>query len=465
MTTTPEDPTTQEGTARPRLPWSRTQRPVPRLVLRPVQDFLHLEAAGGLVLLVATIAALVWANVDSGSYQDFWSTEVTLRIGSFSEVENLQHVVNDGLMAIFFLVVGLEVKRELAVGELSTREAALLPLFAAVGGMVLPAIVFLGVMGGDAGSRGWGIPMATDVAFALGALAALGSRVPAALVAFLLGVAVIDDIGAIVVVAFYYTDVIHLAWLAAALLGLALIVALQRMQVRYMGVYVVLGLAVWFATFESGVHATIAAVALGLLTPARPFQDPAAVSAEAIRIAEATDDHPDDPDADAGQWRRLSWLSREAVSPLTRVEHGLHQWSSFVVLPIFALANAGIVLDAASLDAATETPLALAVALGLLIGKTIGLTAGVALAVFLGLSRLPDGVRWAHVFGIGALAGIGFTVSLFITGLAFSDPELVDASKIGVLSGSTIAALAGIGLLMLVGRRSAATAGAPRSDP
>jgi len=271
--------------------------------------------------------------------------------------------------------------------------------------------------------------------------------------------------GAIVVVAFYYTDVIHLAWLAAALLGLALIVALQRMQVRYMGVYVVLGLAVWFATFESGVHATIAAVALGLLTPVRPFQDPAAVSAEAIRIAEATDDHPDDPDADAGQWRRLSWLSREAVSPLTRVEHGLHQWSSFVVLPIFALANAGIVLDAASFDAATETPLALAVALGLLIGKTIGLTAGVALAVFLGLSRLPDGVRWAHVFGIGALAGIGFTVSLFITGLAFSDPELVDASKIGVLGGSMIAALAGIGLLMLVGRRSAATAGAPRSDP
>lgn len=437
---------------------------MPRLVLRPVQEFLHLEASGGVVLLLATIAALVWANLDAGSYQDLWSTEVTLRVGSFSEIEDLQHVVNDGLMAVFFLVVGLEVKRELAVGELSSRQAALLPAFAAVGGMVLPVAIFLGLMGADAGSRGWGIPMATDVAFALGALAALGSRVPAALVAFLLGVAVIDDIGAILVVAFYYTDSIELAWLAAAVAGLLLIVALQRIHVRYIGVYVILGVAVWFATFESGLHATIAGVALGLLTPVRPFQDPAAVSAEAIRIADATDDHPDAPDADAHHWRRLAWLSREAMSPLERVEHGLHQWSSFVVLPIFALANAGIALDSASFDAATESPLALAVALGLVVGKTLGLTAGVALAVSLGLSRLPDGVRWAHVVGIGALAGIGFTVSLFITGLAFGDPATVDAAKIGVLLGSVVAALAGIALLLLAARRTPAREGAPPSD-
>ena len=438
---------------------------MPRLFLRPLQDFLHLEAAGGLVLLVATIVALVWANVNYSSYQDLWSTEVTLRIGSFSEIEDLQHVVNDGLMALFFLVVGLEVKRELAVGELSTRQAALLPLFAAVGGMILPAAIFLGVMGGAAGSSGWGIPMATDVAFALGALAALGSRVPGALVAFLLGVAVIDDIGAILVVAFYYTEAINFAWLAGAVAGLLLIVALQRIHVRYIGVYVVLGIVVWFATFESGVHATIAGVVLGLLTPVRPFQDPAAVSAEAIRIAAATDDHPDEPDADAHHWRRLAWLSREAMSPLERVEHGLHQWSSFVVLPIFALANAGIVLNAAAFDAATQTPLASAVALGLVAGKTIGLTAGVALAVWLGLSRLPEGVRWAHVVGIGALAGIGFTVSLFITGLAFSDPATIDASKIGVLGGSAIAGVAGLALLLLAGRRGAVTADAPRSGP
>lgn len=433
-------------------------------MLRPVQEFLHLEAAGGLVLLAATIVALVWANVDIASYQDLWSTEVTLRVGSFSDVEDLRHIVNDGLMAIFFLVVGLEVKRELAVGELSTRQAALLPAFAAVGGMVLPAAIFLGVMGGQAGSRGWGIPMATDVAFALGALAALGSRVPMALVAFLLGVAVIDDIGAILVVAFYYTESIDLAWLAAAVAGLLVIVALQRIHIRYIGVYVILGIAVWFAAFESGIHATIAGVALGLLTPARPFQDPAAVSAEAIRIAEATDDHPDEPDADAHHWRHLVWLAREAISPLERVERGLHQWSSFVVLPIFALANAGIVLDADAFSSATETPLALAIALALVVGKTVGLTAGVALAVGLGLSRLPDGVRWAHVVGIGGLAGIGFTVSLFITGLAFSDPATVDASKIGVLGGSVLAAVVGVALLLLAGRRPAATADAPHPD-
>ena len=446
--------TTSGGPPAPRPPWSRTQRAVPRLVLRPVQEFMHLEASGGLVLLAATIAALIWANLAGGSYTDFWSTEVSLRVGDFLVVEDLQHVVNDGLMAIFFLVVGLEVKRELVVGELSTRQAALLPAFAAAGGMVLPALIFLAVMGGQAGSRGWGIPMATDVAFALGALAALGARAPTALVAFLLGVAVIDDIGAILVVAVYYTDVITLAWLATALAGMALIVVLQRIHVRYIGVYVVLGIAIWFATFQSGVHATIAGVALGLLTPVRPFQKPAAVSAEAVRIAEATDDVPDDPDADAAQWRRLAFLSREAVSPLVRLEHGLHQWSSFVVLPIFALANAGIVLDSASFTAATETPVALAVALGLLVGKAVGLTLGVALAVALGLSTLPRGVGWAHIVGVGALAGIGFTVSLFITGLAYSDPDVIAAAKIGVLGGSAVAAAVGIALLALADRRA-----------
>ncbi len=419
---------------RPRPPWSRSQRTVPRRVLRPLQDFLRLEVSGGLVLLAATIVALVWANVATDSYTDLWSTEVTLRIGDHAITESLVDVVNDGLMTIFFLVVGLEVKRELVVGELSNRRAALLPAFAALGGMVLPALIYLAVMGGEPGSRGWGVPMATDVAFALGALALLSRRVPSPLVAFLLGVAVIDDIGAILVVAFYYTDTIALGWLAGALVGLAAILVLQRLQVRDMAVYIVLGLIVWFATFESGVHATIAGVALGLVTPVRPFQEPAAVSAEAVRIAEATDDHPEDPDADAGEWRRLAWLSREAISPLARVEHGLHQWSSFVVLPIFALANAGIILDQASIDAARDTPVAAAVAVGLVVGKTLGLTLGVAVAVMLGLSSLPRGVTWGHIVGVGALAGIGFTVSLFITDLAFDDAATVAASKIGILA-------------------------------
>jgi len=432
---------------------------VPRLVVRPLQDFMRLEVSSGLVLLAATLAALLWANIATGAYEDFWTTQVTLEIGGLDIDETVRDLVNDGLMAIFFLVIGLEVKRELAVGELSTRGAALLPVFAALGGMVVPAVVFLAVIGGGEGARGWGIPMATDVAFALGALAALGSRVPSGLVAFLLGVAVIDDIGAILVIAVYYTDSLAFAWLAAALVGLLGLVALQRLHVRHLLPYVVLGFAVWFCTLESGVHPTISAVVIGLLTPVRPFQDPATVSAEAVRIAEETADEPDDPDQDAALWRRLAWLSREAVSPLTRVEHDLHGWSSFVVLPIFALANAGIVLDADSLEAATETRVALAVALGLVLGKTIGLTAGVAIAVRLGLSALPAGVRWAHVVGVGAVAGIGFTVSLFIAGLAYTDPELLGASKIGVLGGSVVAALVGAAALLVIARQRGSAVG------
>ncbi len=426
---------------------------MPRLVVRPLQQFFRLEVSGALVLLLATVAALIWANVASGAYEDFWTTQITLDIGDWQFEETIRDLVNDGLMAIFFLVIGLEVKRELAVGELSNVRAALLPVVAAVGGMVVPALVFLAVIGGGDGARGWGIPMATDVAFALGALAALGSRVPSGLIAFLLGVAVIDDIGAIVVIAVYYTDAIEFAWLAAALCGLLVMAALQRVHVRHMLPYVVLGLFIWFCTLESGVHPTISAVAIGLLTPAHPFQDPATVSAEAVRIANETVDEPDEPDADAGLWRRLAWLSREAISPLTRVENSLHEWSSFLVLPIFALANAGIALDAESLEAATETPIALAVALGLVVGKTLGLTLGVVLAVKLGLSLLPSGVRWAHVVGVGALAGIGFTVSLFIAGLAYTDPAELEAAKIGILGGSVVAAVIGLAALAAVARQ------------
>ena len=445
-----------------RRPWSRSDRAVPRYVVSPLQQFMRLEVSGGIVLLAATLAALTWANVAPGSYEELWSTRLTVDLGGYRFDEDLTHVVNDGLMALFFLVVGLEVKRELTTGELSSRRAALLPAFAALGGMVLPALIFVSLMaagGGDA--RGWGIPMATDVAFALAALAALGRRAPPALVAFLLGVAVIDDIGAILVVAVYYTEAIDFAWLAAALAGLTAIVVLQRMQVRYVGAYAVIGLAVWFATFESGVHATIAGVAIGLLTPVHPFQAARSVSDEAVRIAELTEDDPADPDADAAHWRRLAWLSREAISPLARVEHGLHQWSSFVVLPIFALANAGIALGGDSLSAAARTPVALAVGLGLVLGKTLGLTLGALLAVRLGLSGLPSGTRWAHVAGIGALAGIGFTVSLFITELAYADAAVVEAAKIGVLAGSAVAALLGLALLWRAGRRTPETEPGP----
>lgn len=412
---------------------------------RPLQAFLRLEASSGLALLAATIAALIWANVATGSYVDLWSTQVTLTVGDWSLEEDLLHVVNDGLMTIFFLVIGLEVKRELTVGELRTRRAAMLPLAAAAGGMILPAVIYLAVLGGDPGSSGWGVPIATDVAFALGALAALGSRVPPALLAFLLGVAVIDDIGAILVIAVAYSSDLSLPWLAVAGVCLLIIATLNRVGVRYMGVYVIVGAVVWFATFESGVHATIAGVVLGLMTPARPFQPHDAVRSAAAQAATG--------DETEARWGRLAWLAREAQPPLDRIEHALHPWSSFVVLPIFALANAGIVLSGEAIQAATETRVALGIVLGLVLGKMLGLTLGALIAVRLGLSSLPRGVGWIQILGVASLAGIGFTVSLFITELAFSDPALVAAAKIGVLCGSTIALMVGLVLLLAASRR------------
>ncbi|HMM48107.1 MAG TPA: Na+/H+ antiporter NhaA [Miltoncostaeaceae bacterium] len=440
-----------------RMPWSRSSRAVPRLVVQPLQRFLHLEISGGLVLLAATAIALAWANVATGGYHAFWTRELTLSIGDWSLTEDLRAVVNDGLMALFFLVIGLEVKRELTVGELSSRQAILLPLFAALGGMLLPAAIFLLLSGGGPEAAGWGIPMATDLAFALGALAALGRRVPPALMAFLLGVAVIDDIGAILVVAVAYTAGIQFLWLAGALAGLGMMFALRRVGVRNLGPYIVLGFLVWFATFESGVHATIAGVAIGLLTPVRPFQDPTAATAHTRRLLEEHDQNEAGEPADAGRWLRLAWLARETVSPLTRLEHSLHPWSSFVVLPIFALANAGIVLNHAALTAAFETPLAVAVGLSLVVGKALGLTGGAALAIALGITSLPRGVRWSHMVGVGTLAGIGFTVSLFISELAYDEPDMVSAAKIGVFAGSLIAAGLGVALLLWAGRRGSSS--------
>lgn len=438
----------------PRDTFAASDRILPRFVVRPAQEFMHQEASAGLVLLAASIVALLWANIDIGTYDDFWHTELTLTIGDWSVTDDLQHVVNDGLMTLFFLVIGLEIKRELTVGELSDRRAAALPAIAAIGGMVAPAAIYLIATSNGVGTEGWGIPIATDVAFALAALAVLSRFVPPALVAFLLGVAVIDDILAIGVIAIFYTDTIAFGWLAGAVGIVVLMYVLQRLHVRSMTVFIVLGVAAWFMTFESGVHATIAGVVIGLLTPAHPFQSAEAVSAEAIRIAHLTEDDPDDPDEDAMHWRELSWLSAEAISPLARIEHGLHRWTSFLILPIFALANAGIPLTSGALEAATENGVAIGVLAGLAVGKPLGIVLGAVIAIAIGAGRLADGVRIVHIVGAASLAGIGFTVSLFIAGLAFSDPDLENAARLGILGGSIIAAAVGMGVLWLTGRRS-----------
>jgi Na+:H+ antiporter, NhaA family len=324
---------------------------------------------------------------------------------------------------------------------------AALPAIAALGGMVLPALLYLAINRSGEPARGWGIPMATDIAFALGVLALVGRRLPAALKPFLLALAIVDDIGAILVIAVFYSGSIELLALLAAVGLLALILILQRLQVRWTVVYVLLGAGVWLATFQSGVHATIAGVALGLATPAVPFQRPKAVSREAHRIADDTVDDPDPPDADAHQWLHLADLTREAVSPLARAEHLLHPWTSYAIVPLFALANAGVFIGGTTLREALSSGVTLGVVAGLVVGKTIGVTVFTWVATRTGITRLPDGVRWRQLVGVAALAGIGFTVSLFITSLAFQRPELQDAAKVGILAASLLAGL--IGALLL----------------
>jgi NhaA family Na+:H+ antiporter len=428
--------------------WSDSTRPVPRLVLQPLQTFLRTEEAGGILLLAAAIAALLWANSPwRASYDSFWHTQLTIGIGNWSLAEDLQHWVNDGLMALFFLVVGLEIKRELLTGELREPRVAALPAIAALGGMMVPALVYLAINSGGEEARGWGIPMATDIAFALGVLALVGRRLPPALKSFLLALAIVDDIGAILVIAMFYAGTIQVLALLAAVGLLGLILVLQRLHVRWTVVYVLLGVGVWLATFQSGVHATIAGVAVGLATPAVPFQRPRAVSLEAHRIADDTVDDPIPPDADAHQWLHLADLTREAVSPLARAEHLLHPWTSYLIVPLFALANAGVPITSSTLGAALSSGVTLGVVAGLVVGKTVGVTAFTWAATRTGIARLPDDVRWRHLVGVAALAGIGFTVSLFITSLAFERPELQDAAKVGILAASLLAGLLGALLL------------------
>jgi Na+:H+ antiporter, NhaA family len=437
-----------------RVPWSGSARPVPRLVLQPLQTFLRTEEAGGILLLAAATIALIWANSPwRSSYDALWHTQLTIGLGAWSLAEDLQHWVNDALMALFFLVVGLEIKRELTTGELRQPRAAALPAIAALGGMVVPALLYLAINPSGEPGRGWGIPMATDIAFALGVLAIVGRGLPTALKSFLLALAIVDDIGAILVIAIFYSGSISPGPLLTAAGLLALILVLQRLHVRWTAVYVLVGVSVWLATLQSGIHATIAGVALGLATPAVAFQRPKAVSLEAHRIADDTVDNPVPPDADAHQWLHLAGLTREAVSPLARLEHLLHPWTSYVVIPVFALANAGVSISRSSLGNALTSGITLGVVAGLVVGKTVGVTMFTWLATRTGITRLPEGVGWGQLVGVAALAGIGFTVSLFITSLAFQAQAIQDAAKVGILIASLLAGLLGALLLARFRRR------------
>ena len=435
-----------------RATWSRSDRTLAR-VIQPLQAFLDTEASGGIVLLLAAVAALAWANSPwRASYEALWTTTLRIDVGGFGVAEDLRHWVSDGLMALFFFVVGLEIKRELTTGELRSPRSVALPAVAALGGMVVPAAIYLALNAGGEGAAGWGIPMATDIAFAVGVLTLAARHAPSGLKPFLLTLAIVDDIGAIIVIAIFYTADIDWAALAAAAGIVVVIVGLRRSHVRFLPIYVALGAAVWLATYESGVHATIAGVVLGLLTPSVPFQRPDAVSREAHRVADETLDHPDPPDADAAQWLLLASLSRETVSSLARLEALLHPWTSFVVVPLFALANAGVYLSGGTLREAVTSPISLGVILGLVVGKTLGITGASWIAIRTGVGALPAGVRWSQLAGAAIVAGIGFTVSLLVAGLAFGEGPRLDIAKAGILVAST---LAGAGGYLVISRTSA----------
>ncbi|MGZ5291636.1 MAG: Na+/H+ antiporter NhaA [Actinomycetota bacterium] len=439
-----------------RVPWSRSQRALARRVVQPLQSFLDEEASSAVLLLAAAAVAIVWANSPwRDSYEDLWTTDLTLRLGGWTLSEDLRHWVNDGLMSLFFVVVGLEIKREFLTGELRDRRAAALPVVAALGGMVVPALLYAALNAGGEGSEGWGIPMATDIAFALGVLTLAARSAPPGLKPFLLTLAIVDDIGAILVIALFYSGGLSVPSLLVAAGLIAAVIVLQRLDVRAATLYVALGAAMWLAFSEAGVHPTIAGVILGLLTPAAAFQRPRAVSAEAVRTAETTLDDPEPPDADAPQWLGLARLSREAVSPLARAEAALHPWTSYVVVPIFALANAGVVLSSDALRESATSRITLGVVLGLVVGKVLGITLASALAVRSGLGRLPAGCDWRQVVGVSAVAGIGFTVSLFITDLAFDRPATADLARIGILAASLLAGVLGF-LILRAGARAEA---------
>ena len=431
--------------------------PVDR-VLAPFREFARTSAAGGLVLIGAALVALIWANSPAAdSYDAVWDAMLSVEIGGLALSETLRHGINDGLMAIFFLVVGLEIKREVLVGELASVRRATLPVAAAVGGAALPALIFLLVAAGGTGSRGWGVPMATDIAFALGVLALLGSRAPVGLKVFLTALAIVDDLVAVLVIALFYTADLSLPALGAAGVMLALLAIANRSGVRRPSVYAVLGIALWLAVFESGIHATVAGVLLALTIPATTRLDSDAYVARARgHLADFEGRTVDGEDASTQEHHAALWeledATERAQAPMLRIEHGLHPWVSFLVVPLFALANAGVRLET-DLGATLGHPIALGVVAGLVIGKQVGITVAAAIVVRLGLASLPVGVRWRHIYGAAWLGGIGFTMSLFVAGLAYGDGsgELALA-KVGILGASVIAGLGGFLILWRSGR-------------
>jgi NhaA family Na+:H+ antiporter len=420
------------------------------------QQFTRLQASGGILLLLATVLALLWANSPwSDGYFGLWETYLSISLGGFTLKESLLHWVNDGLMVIFFFVVGLEIKREILVGELASLRRAALPLMAAIGGMLLPALIYFAFNAGGVGQDGWGIPMATDIAFMLGLLTILGSRVPISLKVFFTALAIADDLGAVLVIALFYSGEIVWVALAIAAVFLLALVLLNRLGVRRPLPYALLGIGLWLAFLESGIHPTIAGVLLALTIPARTEVETEAYMAQCTAaLGGLGGDAPGHEEAGSSRQQQAAAQTLEVIaeriqSPLQRLERSLNPWVAYLIVPIFAFANAGVDLRG-NLLAALTSHIGLGIIFGLVLGKSLGITLFSWIAVKLGLADLPFGVTWRQLFGASWLAGIGFTMSLFIASSAFATPELLAAAKIAILAASTLAAAVGFAFMALV---------------
>jgi len=442
--------------------WLTGNSTIARKIGQPLRRFMEIQSAGGVVLLIATFIALVWINSPlQDTYIDLWATKVDIYVGNveiFGD-HSLTQFINDILMVLFFFVVGLEIKREATVGQLADARSLALPVIAALGGMVFPAVTYIFFNLGDGGEvSGWGIPMATDIAFALGVVSLLSDRVPRSLKIFLLTVAIADDIGAILVIAIFYSDSLSLTWLLAAVLFLVIIRLMRAVKIWWFPIYILLGAVAWWATYKSGVHATIAGVALGLITPAKPLLS----FKEAQKTAHWLEGKQKIFVVDI-RWAHFNIA--ESVSVAERLEKLLHPFVTFGIVPLFALANAGVVISNDSISNALTSPISWGIIAGLLFGKTVGIWLFTWIAVHLKITSLPSGMKMSQVFGVSIIAAIGFTVALFITSLEFTDPDIVSDAKIGILAASAVAATIGMYVLAKTcPRKFASTDDKPDTD-
>jgi NhaA family Na+:H+ antiporter len=426
------------------------QKPPIQRILKPFQKFFTTQASGGIILLIIAIIAITWANSPWGdSYFALWNMPVSFSIGGFTLDKPLIIWINDLLMAVFFFVVGLEIKRELMIGELSSVRQASLPIFAALGGMIVPALLYTAFNAGSETISGWGIPMATDIAFAIGILALLGDKVPLALKIFLTALAIVDDLGAVIVIAVFYTAELSIASLLLGGVVVAALIICNRLHIRHIIIYSLLGLILWFLFLKSGVHPTIAGVILAFTIPVRARINSALFTKQSqeiitgIKTSENIGDHVPATSTFNSSIFELESLCEQIQSPMQRIEHKLHYWVAFFIMPVFALANAGLQVDV-SLLSNIFSSVSIGIILGLVIGKMTGIFLFSWLSVKLKISELPSAVKWPQLFGVSCLGGIGFTMSLFIASLAFTKDIYMQEAKLGILTASFLAGIIGI---------------------